>query len=425
MKKSLLLMFSLLALTACQSPPAAGTTRAKEQSAKAYLEALEKQMATHSAVQSKLSNEVDRIHADLLTTAQEMRGIKQRANDLSVAGESNRMAMAAIEAEIMEQRNVVLQCEKEAMEEAQKVATLRDALASEQSVREQDRAAAEEARARAVAEEAKKSGAVKEALAREQQLRERDQATLREREKQIDALRQALNERDQLLRAGAVASAAAKPAPEKPAPEKKPEESPKPAPAAVDLAPANRLIAQGNTLLRENKIDEAEKAFNEALAISPELVGARVGLAACRYTRADFDGAKDVLQQVLREDSRDAQALGLRGLISWREGDLSAATADLQKAVRQDPTDSQLQNYLGIVLFERKRQEPALEALRKAVELDAQNGEAHFNLSVVLASGDRSNLDEARTHYERALQLGSARDEAMDKILSPAGRAAP
>lgn len=390
--------------------------RDREQSARAYLEYLEQQLAAHLAEQARISNAVEKIHADLLAAAQEMRGIKVRANEVSVAGEANRQALAAIEAEILEQRNVVLECEKEAMEEARKVANLRDALAEEKQVREKERAAAEEARARAVAEEARKAEAVRTALTREQQLRERDQAMLKEREKQIEDLRLALEERDKLLRSGRVTTASPTPPPQ-PAAAASAKEAERTAPPP-DTTAAARLVATGNTRLRENRLDEAEKAFRDALAISPEMVGARVGLAACAYTRANLDEARRLVQQVLGEDPRNAQALGLQGLIYWREGNMSEATTVLQKAVRQDPTDSQLQNYLGIVLFERKRGDAAREALRKAVSLDPSNAEARFNLAVVLASGSRPLIEEARTHYEEAIRLGSEHDEALDQILA-------
>ena len=415
MKKSYCLCLLLVGLTACVSsrPGATVPPSAKEKSARGQLEQLERQLSTHVDVQSSLSNDVQKIHADLLSAAQELRDIKVRANALSLASESNRLAMAAVEQAITDQRNVVLQCEKEAMEEARKVAALNDALAAEKKAREQEATQAEQAKARAVEEETRKSAAVKEALTREQELRNRDQAILREREKQIEDLRKALEERDKLLRAGSVSTAAAV----QPVATSKSSDA---QPAAANDTAATKLTAQGNAQLRANQVDDAEKSFRDALAVNPDLVGARIGLAACLYTRANIKDAKKIIDDVLDEDSRNAQALGLSGLIAWREGDLSEATSVLQKAVRQDATDSQLQNYLGIVLFERKRVEPARAALRKAVELDPANGEAQFNLAVVLASGSDPQLAEAKDHYQRALELGSERDDALDKILNVA-----
>ncbi len=423
------LMLASLILTGCQSSRPGGSPsdplRAKESRARVRLNQLEKQLDAHAAAQANLSNAVQKIHADLYAAAQEMRDIKVRANDLSVASDSNRTAMAAIEAEILEQRNVVLQCEKDAMEEARKVAALKDALSAERGARERDATAAEQARQKAVEEESQKAQAVRDALTREKDLRERDQKILREREKQIEDLRLALEERDKLLRAGSAPTAApaVKPQPDAQSSAASPATnaaapSAQPDAAANTMHEATRLIAQGNSALRQNKIEDAERAFSAALAISPELVGARIGRAACLYTRGQFDEAKQLVDGVLKEDSRNAQALGLRGLLYWREGDLSEATSVLQRATKQDPTDSQLQNYLGIVLFERKRHDPALDALRKAVMLDPANGEAQFNLAVVLASGSRPNIPEATEHYKAAIDLGSERDPDLDKILN-------
>jgi len=88
--------------------------------------------------------------------------------------------------------------------------------------------------------------------------------------------------------------------------------------------------------------------------------------------------------------------------------------------VKERTADSQLQNYLGIVLFERRKSDAAIDALQRAVQIDPANAEAHYNLSVVLATGAKPDLKAAATSYAKALELGTAPDPAMEKLLKPA-----
>ena len=99
----------------------------------------------------------------------------------------------------------------------------------------------------------------------------------------------------------------------------------------------------------------------------------------------------------MKENRANAQALGLRGIVQWREGFLSDALRDCSRAVEIDPQDAMLRKFYGIVLHARKRQDDAIEQMRKAVELDGGDAEAKLNLAILLATARRPLLDEAST----------------------------
>ncbi|MFH0909545.1 MAG: PEGA domain-containing protein [bacterium] len=184
------------------------------------------------------------------------------------------------------------------------------------------------------------------------------------------------------------------------------------------LASSVQLVADGKLLLRQNKLAEAEKMFQSVLGQSPNMLDARIGLAACRYNAGDLDQAQRLVGDVLAVEAKNAQALGLMGIIAWREGRYRDAVEILSEAVRADPTDAQLHSYLGVAFQARKRYAEATQELRTAVTLDPNNAEAQYNLSVVLATARSPLLQEAKAHYDLALQLGYPRDDAMDKLLS-------
>jgi len=120
---------------------------------------------------------------------------------------------------------------------------------------------------------------------------------------------------------------------------------------------------------------------------------------------------------VIKAEPRNAEALGLAGIIAWKQNDLKLATTMLERAIRQDPKDAQLHNYLGIIRYAQGKRSHAVDELEEAVALNPNLAEAHFNLAVILATGDRPQLDKARQYYQASLRIGKGRDEKLEGIL--------
>jgi Tfp pilus assembly protein PilF len=55
--------------------------------------------------------------------------------------------------------------------------------------------------------------------------------------------------------------------------------------------------------------------------------------------------------------------------------------------------------------------------MRKALALDAGLVEAHYDLAQILMSMDMPDREAAAASYERAIELGGQRDEALEKAL--------
>ncbi len=159
--------------------------------------------------------------------------------------------------------------------------------------------------------------------------------------------------------------------------------------------------------------------FRAALARDDTLVGARIGLAACAYSMDDMEVALRRVDEVLATDAHNAQALGLRGIINWKQGRLGEAEKDAGLAVARAPADAQLRNYHGIILHAAGRSVEAVKEIRKAVELDPANGEAMLNLAILLATEKPIDVEGAADWYRKALAAGAARDEGLDRLLQP------
>lgn len=243
-------------------------------------------------------------------------------------------------------------------------------------------------------------------LADQKRQMEAQQTILQQREAEIRDLRSALAARDAMMKdraRGAVAT-------------ENPGAVPSSAPADASMGTA-RMVAEGNRLLGAGNPVEAEKMFSSALMMDPFLVGARFGLASCRYARGDLVEAKKLADEVIKSEPRNAEAFGLAGIIAWKQNDLKLATAMLERAIKYDPKNAQLHNYLGIIRYGQGKRSHAVDELEKAVSLNPNLAEANFNLAVILATDNRPQLDKARQYYQASLRLGNVRDEKLEGIL--------
>lgn len=213
-----------------------------------------------------------------------------------------------------------------------------------------------------------------------------------------------------------------KPAAEKstPAPVAPKPEAAKPAP--VPEMPAGNIgamMAEGTRLLEQGDFAGAEQQFLGILKQAPHDVPARLGLANVYMTGGAIVESRTVLEEVLRDVPEQPDALGLAGLLAYKEGNLRQALKHLEKAIKVGPANAQLFNYLGMVHYADGKTSQAAKALDQAVTIDPNNAEAFFNLAVVLASGSKPDLGRARSAYEKALGLGSSEDPSLESLLYP------
>ena len=263
--------------------------------------------------------------------------------------------------------------------------------------------------------------ALKKAIAEEQRKVSTQEVLLEQKEREVRDLRHAIAARDEQLKQ------------QKQAPEKSPAvtnapvqaaspKPPPPPPVAATTAPPRRVVAEqavaeGQRFMREGKPIEAEVCFSRALSLHPKLDDASFGLASCRYAAGDMASAKKALDELLKRNRRHVPALGLAGMTALKQNDLRTARDRFEHAVKRSPKDARLHTNLAIVYDGMNRKKAAMKELRKAVALDPNLAEARFNLAILLASSQPPKLTEAKHHYQAALQLGSMRDERLEKIL--------
>jgi tetratricopeptide (TPR) repeat protein len=111
------------------------------------------------------------------------------------------------------------------------------------------------------------------------------------------------------------------------------------------LADLDKEKPEGRAVLADfyssiNRLDEAINIYQEVLAKSPDFTQGRYRLGEIMLMRGDTQGAMAQIDEVLKKDQHDRQALLLRARVRAQTGqinDLQAAVEDLKEVLVQEP----------------------------------------------------------------------------------------
>jgi len=152
-----------------------------------------------------------------------------------------------------------------------------------------------------------------------------------------------------------------------------------------------------------NRLRESEAWFQKGLDLEE--------------TGAPIQDAIEAYRKVLEFNPSAAGALVNLGTIYYRQRKFAEAEKYYVEAIAADPEYALAQFNLGNLFDEQGRIVEALEHYRLALGLNANYADAHFNLALVYATSKPPSLELARREYNRALELGIAKDPRLEKLL--------
>ncbi|CAI2717565.1 tetratricopeptide repeat protein [Nitrospina watsonii] len=125
--------------------------------------------------------------------------------------------------------------------------------------------------------------------------------------------------------------------------------------------------------------------------------------AARALNEARLDEARDCLQQILKLDPNQFDALHILGVLAFQAGNSDEAEKLIRQALAVNDEFSEAHYNLGKVLREQKQLQEAADAYRKAVEINDRLDPAWFNLG--LLEMERSHTDLAAKAFRRAVEI--------------------
>jgi Tfp pilus assembly protein PilF len=173
----------------------------------------------------------------------------------------------------------------------------------------------------------------------------------------------------------------------------------------------NRGVAQ----MGQQFTEKAAESFAEAFKRDPRLAQAAINEGIALLYLQKLDEAKKYLQQALALNQDSAQAWYVLGLAEHAGYELEPALASFERAAKADPRDADSFYFQGDCDLEMKQYDKAVAILAKALEINSLHASSEFVMATALQRS--GHKDEAKEHFHRFQHLTST------KIGAPIGLA--
>ncbi len=181
-------------------------------------------------------------------------------------------------------------------------------------------------------------------------------------------------------------------------------------------ARAYELQFQLARLLRANgKADEAMKVYRGVIErdrLQANGIRARVELAGMQLAAGQRDEAQKLVDEVIKQNPRDNQALLMRAQFAVDRGDPGSAITDLRAVLRDQPDSPGIVGALARVHLINKEPELAREVIGRSVEMFPNRPQLRFVYAEYLASS--GDFTAAMRQVEDVIKANSGSLEARD-----------
>ena len=167
----------------------------------------------------------------------------------------------------------------------------------------------------------------------------------------------------------------------------------------------------GVAYLNQQKLDQALKEFQQALAADKDNAAAQLNLGIALLNLAQVAPAEAALQRAAQLAPNDPAVWYNFGLLHRNNGQAEQALSDFSKAATLAPDDAYAHYFLGDLYLQQQKYADAEKEFRRAVELDPVSVSAEFGLARALQREGKSA--DAKPHFERFQKL------TREKLGSP------
>lgn len=161
----------------------------------------------------------------------------------------------------------------------------------------------------------------------------------------------------------------------------------------------------------------ARKAYKEMIEMDPKNALVWANLGAVEQQAGDAKKAMECFEKSVEHNPALSQSWVALGLLRLEAGDTYLAMSAFSRAIHEDPEDPRAHNYLAIAAKNLGWADAAEAELQKALELKPDYGIAHFNLALMMLEQRPPAIELAKRHYDKALSLGVAKDEVLERRL--------
>jgi protein O-GlcNAc transferase len=186
---------------------------------------------------------------------------------------------------------------------------------------------------------------------------------------------------------------------------------------AIRLAPAlaRAHLNRGNILLATDRPEEAIDAFSRALSLDPGYAAAHYNIGNTNARMGKYEAALAAYREAIRLNPEFADAELAQGYVQDDLGQFENAAASFQRALAIRPDYAEAYSNLGTALRNLGRYDEAAANFRRALQIAPDSAITHCNLGITLK--DIGQLDGALASCRRALEIDSDLLDALDTLL--------
>ncbi|MGE5640790.1 MAG: tetratricopeptide repeat protein [Clostridia bacterium] len=163
------------------------------------------------------------------------------------------------------------------------------------------------------------------------------------------------------------------------------------------------LLRSAVALHQQGRLDDAERAYQAALALDPENAPALQLSGTLAAQRGDLARALSLLERAVALKADYSDAHNNRATVLARLGRREEALASAERAIALEPGYADAHNNRGTILLDLGRAADALPSFERACELAPSSPDAHCNRGHALRQLGRPR--EALDAYDRALAI--------------------
>ncbi|MGA7075443.1 MAG: tetratricopeptide repeat protein [Halobacteriota archaeon] len=161
--------------------------------------------------------------------------------------------------------------------------------------------------------------------------------------------------------------------------------------AVLKRVPRNfrALHNKGLALFALNKFEKSIECYDGALEVRPSALHVKLNKAISLNSKRDFNGAKSLLDEIIRLAPTNKEALNARALSEFNLGLDTEGIQDLEKAIEIDPSYTMAWNNLGCFYLGLWELEAAIECFDQTLTIDTKNYDAFLLKDMALERRER------------------------------------
>ena len=220
---------------------------------------------------------------------------------------------------------------------------------------------------------------------------------------------------------------------------------------AFNIAKDSGLLhtAYGKFLLKQGKLNEAEKEFEQALKLNPEIANAHgelavialsqkndakkavqhyqqaskfdpanmtylYGLSTAQHRSGQLNEAISTLKKITKKLSDNAQPWQFMGLYYMQSGQANNAIDPLETASRLAPDNADIKWLLGEVYTQSGRPQQALDLYQRMIDKKIKSDAAHMKRALIFHALNK--LSDAEKAYQAALNINPQLADAYNNL---------